>query len=129
MLYCGWCVSKRGSPRRFDVSSASASRGAHRRSDGRPFAVAGDGPNEGADGRPAAKELRRPLVFAETRIAAAHGTAALWARDPELAATIDRDHENPRYLPGVDLGPVRGTADLAEACAWTEAETFDWVTA
>ena len=54
---------------------------------------------------------------AVARIAAAHGQASLWARDPELAATIDREHTNPRYLPGVDLGPVRGTADLAAACA------------
>ena len=28
---------------------------------------------------------------AVARIAAAHGQASLWARDPELAATIDRE--------------------------------------
>jgi glycerol-3-phosphate dehydrogenase (NAD(P)+) len=42
----------------------------------------------------------------------------LWAREPGLAATIDRNHENPDYLPGVPLDPeLRATGDLAEATA------------
>ena len=40
----------------------------------------------------------------------------LWARDPELAATLNRDHRNPRYLPDIPLDPeIRATGDLAEA--------------
>ena len=50
-------------------------------------------------------------------IVADHAEATLWARDPELAARIDRDHENDRYLPGIGLPPVlRATASLEEAC-------------
>jgi glycerol-3-phosphate dehydrogenase (NAD(P)+) len=51
-------------------------------------------------------------------IVAEHANVRLWARDPELAARIDADHENARYLPGTALpGAVHATADLAEACA------------
>ena len=42
--------------------------------------------------------------------------ARLWARDPTLAAAIDRTRENARYLPGIALAPglrVTGDADLA----------------
>ena len=40
----------------------------------------------------------------------------LWARRPELAAAIRDRHENPDYLPGVDLPPaLRATSDAAEA--------------
>jgi glycerol-3-phosphate dehydrogenase (NAD(P)+) len=50
-------------------------------------------------------------------IVADHADATLWARDPELAARIDRGHENDRYLPGIGLPPVlRATASLEEAC-------------
>lgn len=48
---------------------------------------------------------------------AANGSEVrLWARDCEQAAAIERQHQNPRYLPGVDL-PETLTAgcDLAEA--------------
>lgn len=42
----------------------------------------------------------------------------LWARRPELAAEINRDHRTPDFLPQVDLPPsLRATSDLAEACA------------
>jgi len=42
----------------------------------------------------------------------------LWARDPAVAASIDRDHVNPAYLPGHALDPaLRATADLAKAVA------------
>lgn len=40
----------------------------------------------------------------------------LWARDPELAAEIDTEHRNSRYLPDRRLpAKLRATADLAEA--------------
>ena len=40
----------------------------------------------------------------------------LWARNPELADSINRDHQNSRYMKGLSLSPkVRATADLAEA--------------
>jgi glycerol-3-phosphate dehydrogenase (NAD(P)+) len=45
----------------------------------------------------------------------------LWARDPELAKAIDRDHRNPRYLREVRLpDSVRATSDLAEALSGCE---------
>jgi glycerol-3-phosphate dehydrogenase (NAD(P)+) len=40
----------------------------------------------------------------------------LWAREPEVVASINADHANPHFLPGVALDPgIRATADLAEA--------------
>ncbi len=40
----------------------------------------------------------------------------IWAREPELADAINRDHHNPRYLSNLLLPDrVRATADLAEA--------------
>jgi glycerol-3-phosphate dehydrogenase (NAD(P)+) len=40
----------------------------------------------------------------------------LWAHRAETAETINRNHANPDYLPGVALDPaVRATSDLAEA--------------
>lgn len=46
----------------------------------------------------------------------------LWARNPEIADTINRAHENPFYLPGQPLDPaIRATADLgalADADCW-----------
>jgi glycerol-3-phosphate dehydrogenase (NAD(P)+) len=40
----------------------------------------------------------------------------LWARDPSLAASIERERENPRYLPGVEVPPaVAVTSNLEEA--------------
>ena len=51
-------------------------------------------------------------------IMAEHADVWLWARDPELAAGIDRDHENARYLPGISLPPsLRATAELDAVCA------------
>jgi glycerol-3-phosphate dehydrogenase (NAD(P)+) len=39
----------------------------------------------------------------------------LWAREPEVVEAINRDHQNPDFLPGVDLDPaVRATANLAD---------------
>ena len=44
--------------------------------------------------------------------------AVMWAFEPEVAAAINRRHENPLYLPGVALDPgVRATTELAEAAA------------
>ncbi len=46
----------------------------------------------------------------------------LWAREPEVAASINSAHENPLFLPDVRLSPaIRATcdlADLAEADLW-----------
>ena len=46
----------------------------------------------------------------------------LWARNPDLADTINRVHENPSYLPGQPLNPaIRATSslgELAEADCW-----------
>ena len=40
----------------------------------------------------------------------------LWAREPDLAASINEHHENKLYLPGVPLNPaIRATGDLSEA--------------
>ena len=48
--------------------------------------------------------------------------AAIWARDPAIAAAIRDRRENPVYLPGIALDPaIRATADLAEAIADAEA--------
>jgi glycerol-3-phosphate dehydrogenase (NAD(P)+) len=42
---------------------------------------------------------------------------SLWSRDHELAQSINRERQNARYLPGVELPPlIRGTADLDGAC-------------
>jgi glycerol-3-phosphate dehydrogenase (NAD(P)+) len=40
----------------------------------------------------------------------------IWARDPELAESINHDRKNPRYLSDLELSPnVRATPDLSEA--------------
>jgi len=50
-----------------------------------------------------------------------HHSVALWARRPELAEAIDRDHANPDYLPDFRLpDAVSATADLAEAVSGAE---------
>jgi glycerol-3-phosphate dehydrogenase (NAD(P)+) len=49
-------------------------------------------------------------------LAAHNAPTTLWARDPELAKGIDRDHRNERYLSGYDLHPdLRATSDMEEA--------------
>jgi glycerol-3-phosphate dehydrogenase (NAD(P)+) len=46
----------------------------------------------------------------------------LYAREPELARAIDRDHVNPDFLAGVALVPeLRATSDLGAAVAGAEA--------
>jgi glycerol-3-phosphate dehydrogenase (NAD(P)+) len=50
-------------------------------------------------------------------LVAANARTTLWARRADLAASLDRDHENGDYLPGIALPPaLRSTCDLAEAC-------------
>lgn len=47
--------------------------------------------------------------------------AVLWARRPELAETINMYHENPQYLPDVELPEaLRATNDLEEALTGAE---------
>ena len=48
---------------------------------------------------------------------ARHGHAVtLWGRDAKIAAAIDQQHENTRYLPGIALpGSLRATTDFAAA--------------
>jgi glycerol-3-phosphate dehydrogenase (NAD(P)+) len=42
----------------------------------------------------------------------------LWAREAEVVAAINRDHENPLFLPGVPLDPaIRATAAIDEVAA------------
>lgn len=49
-------------------------------------------------------------------LVAAHHETVLWARDPEVARSIDTEHENPTYLPGFQLpSSLAATADLATA--------------
>ena len=56
-------------------------------------------------------------------LAARNGLATtLWGRDAAIIEAIDRRHENPRYLPGIELpGSLRATTDLGAAvsgCSW-----------
>lgn len=45
----------------------------------------------------------------------------LWARRPEIAERINRDHRNPDYLADIDLGEqLRATADAEEALVGAE---------
>jgi glycerol-3-phosphate dehydrogenase (NAD(P)+) len=45
----------------------------------------------------------------------------LWGRDEKVAAAIDAQHENPRYLPGIELPEsLRATTDLATAMQGAE---------
>ncbi len=42
----------------------------------------------------------------------------LWAREPDVAAAINRAHENARFLPDVPLSPrIRATSSLADCAA------------
>jgi glycerol-3-phosphate dehydrogenase (NAD(P)+) len=56
-------------------------------------------------------------------LAARNGLATtLWGRDAPIVEAIDRAHQNPRYLPGIELpAALRATTDLATAvagCSW-----------
>ena len=50
-------------------------------------------------------------------LTARHGhPTVLWGRDAAITAAIDSGHENPRYLPGVELpASLRATGDLRAA--------------
>ncbi len=46
----------------------------------------------------------------------------LWARDPDVVATINRRHQNPLFLPGVILDPaIAATTDMAFATEGAQA--------
>ncbi len=48
------------------------------------------------------------------QVAAAGGETLLWAREPEVAASINNQNENKLFLPGVDLDPsIAATTDLS----------------
>ena len=54
---------------------------------------------------------------------AAHGDreVLLWAREPEVVASVNEAHANPLFLDGITLAPtIRATGDLADL-AWAEA--------
>lgn len=49
------------------------------------------------------------------QVAARGGEVLLWAREPEVVTTINADHANPLFLPGVPLSPaIRATGALAD---------------
>jgi glycerol-3-phosphate dehydrogenase (NAD(P)+) len=83
------------------------------------------GPGARDGRRPAGDALVKAAVIgagswgtAFAAIVAGHSECTLWARDPELAAAIDADHENARYLPGITLPEgLHATDDLQAACA------------
>jgi glycerol-3-phosphate dehydrogenase (NAD(P)+) len=46
----------------------------------------------------------------------------LWARSPDVVATVNERHENPFYLPGIALDPaIAATADIETAVAGADA--------
>ena len=46
----------------------------------------------------------------------------LQAMEPDVAGAINNDHENPLYLPGIDLDPkIRATTDIGDAASSAEA--------
>jgi glycerol-3-phosphate dehydrogenase (NAD(P)+) len=54
-------------------------------------------------------------------LAAREHDVTIWARDPGVAAAIERERRNPRYLTEVSLpASVRATSDLGEALAGRE---------
>ncbi len=58
-------------------------------------------------------------------LADAGNDVVLWARREELVTAINRDHENPDYLPGVQLPQgVTATSDPAKALAEAEVVVF-----
>jgi glycerol-3-phosphate dehydrogenase (NAD(P)+) len=56
---------------------------------------------------------------AYAKVLADAGTdVVMWARRPELAAAVRDTHENPDYLPGIELPPnLSATSEAAEALA------------
>jgi glycerol-3-phosphate dehydrogenase (NAD(P)+) len=44
--------------------------------------------------------------------------ATLWAREPDVVASVNASHENTSFLPGIDLDPaIRATGDFADLAA------------
>ncbi len=51
-------------------------------------------------------------------LATQQAEVVLWAREPEVAEAVNREHANPLFLPGFRLSPgVRSTTDLERALA------------
>jgi glycerol-3-phosphate dehydrogenase (NAD(P)+) len=51
-------------------------------------------------------------------LVAAHNETMLWARNPAVAQSIDKDHVNEEYLAGFELSPrLSASSDLGEAAA------------
>jgi glycerol-3-phosphate dehydrogenase (NAD(P)+) len=49
----------------------------------------------------------------------------LWAREPEVALAVNREHENPKFLPGLHLSPaLSATVDPVEAVTDRELVLF-----
>lgn len=49
-------------------------------------------------------------------------SVTLWAHEAEVVAAINRDHDNPRFLPGIPLDPgIRATAELGEIAVSADA--------
>ena len=54
-------------------------------------------------------------------LADAGNEVVLWAREPQVATSVARDHENPAYHPGITLpDAIDATADPAAALAGAE---------
>jgi glycerol-3-phosphate dehydrogenase (NAD(P)+) len=62
-------------------------------------------------------------AFAKVLVDAGTPTT-VWARRPELAASIRDDHQNPQYLPGVQLPSMHATHDPAEAVDGADLVAF-----
>lgn len=58
-------------------------------------------------------------------LADAGNEVTLWARRQELAETITTSHENPDYLPGIELpATISATSDVAAAMEGAEVVVF-----
>lgn len=86
-------------------------------------------PTHPSGARPSAPPVRRCAVVGAgswgtvvAGLACTNAEVVLWGRDPVVVAAIDEHHENPKYLPGIQLDPgVRATSDLATACRGADA--------
>jgi len=59
-------------------------------------------------------------------VVAANAPTVLWARNPELATTVNRRHENVDYLEGITLpDTLQGTADIHSACDRADVVVVD----
>ena len=55
------------------------------------------------------------------QVSAAAGPVTLWARSPEVVATINAEHANPAYLPGIALSPAIDATNDPQALAACDA--------